>query len=82
MTKDFLFKEENEWRYVPRKDQIGGGYISENRSKYLLDEKKYNRRLLAYPLKFSVSSDIICVYYARDDERGVLSDRFPTLEKS
>lgn len=42
---NFLFKQENEWRYVPRKDQIDNGYISLDR-KTLNDKvkaEKYNK---------------------------------------
>jgi hypothetical protein len=52
--KDFNFKGENEWRYVPEKRQIGGGFISVNQKSYLeKGEDFYNDKLLDYPLAFT-----------------------------
>lgn len=51
---NFNFKDENEWRYVPTKRQIGGKLISQDRSKYMARKKYYNDQLIDYALKFSI----------------------------
>lgn len=77
---DFLFKQENEWRYVPRKDQIGGGYISEDQSKYESNTKFYKDKILEHPLEFNRDEDIVCVYYENDSDEKEILDQFPQLE--
>ena len=76
--KDFVFKTENEWRYLPTKTQIGNGFISENRSTFLKDEDKYNNRLLKYPLEFN-HNDITKIYYDDDESFNILKKKFPEL---
>lgn len=67
--RNFDFKAENEWRYVPTKKQIGGNLISENFSTYDKNRDKYNKRLEPYPLKFS-DTDIAFVYVKLEAERN------------
>lgn len=71
---NFSFKQEKEWRYVPKKNQIGKGYISENRSTFLKNEELYNKKLQNYPLKFDRESDILCVYYENESDKTSLKD--------
>jgi len=59
--KNFNFKKENEWRYVPTKKQIDGKLISQSRTKYLERQDYYNKKLEAYPLEF-FADDIDCVF--------------------
>ena len=51
--QNFDFREENEWRYVPTKKQIGGRLISQDRSKYMDKQDYYNKQLEKYSLKFT-----------------------------
>lgn len=75
---NFCFKNENEWRYVPTKNQIGGNYISLNESTFRKNKEKYNNRLLPYPLKFT-HSDIVYIYVQTEVEKSELTKRFPNL---
>jgi len=78
---DFNFKNENEWRFVPEKKDIGNGLISQDKSKYrksLESKKKYNDKLLPYPMRFSMKS-IKRIYVKHEYEMKELSDKFPNL---
>jgi hypothetical protein len=75
---EFCFKNENEWRYVPTKKQIGGHYISLDQSSFIKDKAKYNNRLLPYPLTFS-SSDIVVIYVQSKIQKAHLIRKFPNL---
>jgi len=76
LQKDnFDFKNENEWRYVPRKSEIGGNLISQNQSTFLKNPDRYNAKLLSYPLKFN-ASDIEIVFVATKDEVVQISREF------
>jgi hypothetical protein len=66
--KDFNFKEENEWRYVPEKKDIGNGLISQNKNKYLKNPKYYNNKLLPYPLRFK-ENDIEIIFVSNEAEK-------------
>lgn len=77
---NFVFKNENEWRYVPTKQQIGNGVVSENRSTFEQNEKKYNDRLLDFPLKFR-HNEIIKIFYDTDKDFEELKIKFPKLIK-
>jgi len=72
---DFDFQSENEWRYVPRKSDIGGNLISQNKSTYLKNPDRHNNRLLPYPLKFK-ASDIEAVFVSKNDEVPLISNKF------
>lgn len=72
---NFDFKNENEWRYVPRKCDIGGNFISENLRTYLKNPNRYNKKLIPYPLKFKLS-DIEVVFISREDERSEIENEF------
>jgi len=74
----FNFKNENEWRYVPTKKQIGGHYISLDQSSFINDKEKYNNRLLPYPLTFS-RSDIVVIYVQSKIQKAHLIRKFPSL---
>lgn len=64
---DFDFKSENEWRFVPPKNQIDGKLISQDRSKYLARQNFYNKQLEIYPLRFS-SSDIEYIFVETQEQ--------------
>jgi len=51
--KNFDFKGENEWRYVPTKKQIENNLISQSISKYLKRKAFYNNKLENYSLLFT-----------------------------
>ena len=72
---DFDFKNENEWRYVPRKKDIGGNLISQNKSTYLKNPELHNKRLLKYPLVFR-SADIEMVFVSTAFEAKQISSEF------
>lgn len=76
---DFLFKNENEWRYVPCKNDIGNYYISESRSTFNKNPEKYNERLKSYPLKFEIKN-IIMIYCNTKDECEKIKLEFPHLK--
>lgn len=73
--QDFDFKNENEWRYVPRKSDINGNLISQNQSTYLKNRERHNRKLLPYPLKFNMP-DVEMVFVATDSEVQQISSEF------
>jgi hypothetical protein len=73
--KDFYFKAENEWRFVPTRSQIGGNKISENFSTYDKNRQKYNKRLEQYPLMFEYS-DIEFIYVLTEEERAQVVSEF------
>lgn len=75
---DFCFKSENEWRYVPTKTQIGGGYISLNRRTFLKNKERYNSRLSSFPLRFN-HSDIVAIYVQTNDQAVELKMQFKDL---
>ena len=74
----FCFKSENEWRYVPTKKQIGGGYISLNHSTFLKNKEKYNSRLSSFPLRFTLS-DIKAVYVQTNEQAMEIKRQFVPL---
>lgn len=75
---DFNFKDENEWRFVPKKIDIGNGLISQDKSRYLKQPKEYNAKLLPWPLKFN-KSDIEVVFVASIEEKKQIIESFPLL---
>lgn len=75
---DFCFKDENEWHYVPTKKQVGNGYISLNRSTFIKNKEKYNKRLEPYPLECSFS-DIEYIYVKSDEELLKIKEHFPQI---
>lgn len=80
--KNFNFKNENEWRFVPEKNEIGNGLISQDKSKYRKSEetkKMYNAKLLKFPLKFSLQA-INKIYVKNQSEVEKLSKAFPKLK--
>jgi hypothetical protein len=73
---NFDFRSENEWRYVPRKSDIGGNYISESLRTYLKNQKRYNDRLIPYPLKFKYA-DIAMLFVSDENERIQIEKHHP-----
>jgi hypothetical protein len=76
--KGFVFKNENEWRYVPEKKSIGGYFISLNRSSYEKRPRYYNNRIKNYALKFKIS-DLQAVFVSTESERQTLLNSHPLL---
>lgn len=87
--ENFRFYEENEWRFVPTKKQIGGGYISIQASTHKREkekekedknyEHKYNRKIKNYPLKFELSD--IKYIYADSKSINFLIKLYPELKE-
>lgn len=75
LKKEFEFKKENEWRFVPTKKQINGGYISESRSKYISNRISYNKRLKNHPLKFNIN-DVKILFVNSNEEIEILNSNF------
>ncbi|MBD2801632.1 hypothetical protein ID854_14550 [Xenorhabdus sp. M] len=78
--KDFDFKSENEWRFVPTKKQIGGNRISVNLSIYSKKKTKYNEKIKLYSLKFSLG-DIKYIYVKNELERQQLISDFSLSQR-
>lgn len=72
---NFVFKQENEWRFVPQRSTIKT-FISESRSTYLRNEEKYNSRLLRFPLIFDLESDINCIYCETKAEVNTIKQKY------
>lgn len=72
---DFNFRAENEWRYVPTKEQIDRNFISLPRNKYKENKEKYNNRLLDFPLKFTIQ-DVKYIFVHSEAERNSVHRRF------
>jgi len=77
--KNFLFKDENEWRYIPSKKQIGGGFISENISTYNRMKLKYNQHIKKYPLMFDLVLDVHSVFVSSIIECEYLKNKYPSI---
>ena len=75
--KDYKFYEENEWRFVPSKKQIGGNLISVNYSAYKKNKDKYNSRIARYKLPFEF--DDIKWIYTSEDTIELLKESLPEL---
>jgi hypothetical protein len=73
---NFIFKDENEWRYVPMKSRIGGNLISQSLSKFKENPTFYNNKLLPYPLKFK-ASDVKAIFVATKADIMQLSKELP-----
>jgi Putative abortive phage resistance protein AbiGi, antitoxin len=76
---DFDFKNEFEWRYVPEKSNINNNYISESRSTYLKNKKKYDQNLEPFPLKFTIE-DIKYIFVAKESEKNEIAEKY-SIEK-
>ena len=79
-TKNFDFKAENEWRFIPEKAAIRNYFISQNQRTYKRNKDKHNERLKAFPLKFK-SNDIVRIYVADQSEISHLSNTFGLSKK-
>lgn len=73
--KNFNFKEEKEWRYVPKKTDIGDSLISQTKSKYDKAPNFYNSKLDKYPLKFA-KTDIQWVFVINEHQRHEVAEKF------
>ncbi len=71
----FNFREEKEWRFVPKKTQIGNGLISQSLKTFLSNKKFYNDKLLDYPLRFDFA-DIEYVFVSNNHEINSVADEF------
>lgn len=73
--EDFNFKAEKEWRYVPKKSDIGNNLISRTKKTY--DEKPdfYNSKLEKYQLSFK-KEDIEWIFVQTIQERNQISETF------
>lgn len=72
---NFDFKSENEWRYVPTKPQIGGGYISETISTYESKKHIYNSKIEKHPLYFN-PDDIKLIFVNSEEDKKNLIEQF------
>lgn len=79
-AENFCFKDENEWRFVPSKKQIGGRPIAENYSTYQKHRDRYNNLLKPYPLRFSLQ-DIVFIYTNNISEKEQLISKFELKEE-
>ena len=73
--KNFNFKDENEWRYVPLKKEIEGNFISINRKDYVNKIDYYNDLISKYSLKFN-DIDIQKIYVENDNEKFIIHQKF------
>jgi hypothetical protein len=73
--KDFNFREESEWRYVPKKKDIDYGLISLNKSTYLNDKISHNKKLIRFPLKFD-NNDIERIFVSTASEAKAVFETF------
>lgn len=53
-TQNYKFYDEREWRYIPKKGQIGNQSISVPGSKYIKEKEVYNQKLSQYKLDFGI----------------------------
>ncbi|WP_461787844.1 abortive infection system antitoxin AbiGi family protein [Pedobacter sp.] len=78
--KNFDFKIEKEWRYVPTKADIGNNLISRNKKQYDEKPKFYNDKIEKFPLEFSLN-DIECLFVETEDQRKEISNEFKISTK-
>lgn len=74
-VKNFNFKDENEWRYVPLKKEIEGNFISINRKDYVNKIDYYNDLISKYSLKFK-EIDIQKIYVENQEEKNIIYEKF------
>jgi Putative abortive phage resistance protein AbiGi, antitoxin len=74
-VKNFNFKDENEWRYVPLKKEIEGNFISINRKDYVNKKDYHNDLISKYSLKFN-DIDIQKIYVENDNEKFIIHQKF------
>lgn len=73
--KKFDFKAENEWRFVPKKNEIDHFYISQNQSIYKKNFKKHNNMLLKHPFGFRLQ-DIKIIFVSSETERWNIHKKY------
>lgn len=73
--KDFNFKTEKEWRFVPTKPDINNNLISQTKSVYDKRPNYYNDKLKAYPLKFK-NSEIDYIFVETKIQQDEISKLF------
>lgn len=76
-TKDykFNFKAENEWRFVPKKDEIDNFYISQNQNTFRRNHRKHNEILSNYPLRFELK-DLKVIFVSNLQEKDLIHSLF------
>ena len=72
---NFDFKNENEWRFVPEKKDIGGGLISQKKSVFRRRPDYYNAKLLDFPFNFK-HSDLEAIFVKSKKEIISIVDQF------
>lgn len=72
---NFNFKNENEWRFVPTKNEIGNNLISINRKPYENKKTHYNKLISNYFLKFK-KTEVQVVYVENDEEKFIIHKKF------
>ncbi len=77
--KDFNFKDENEWRFVPEKKDIGNGLISQDKSRYLKKQEEYNKKLHSWPLRFK-ASEIEIIFVSNSEEKSKIENLIPLIK--
>ncbi|HFG0578740.1 TPA: abortive infection system antitoxin AbiGi family protein [Flavobacterium psychrophilum] len=74
-NEKYSFKNENEWRFVPTKKEIGGNFISLNRKNYIENKEKYNNLVSKYSLNFKLL-EIRKIYVSNDEEKKNIHKNF------
>lgn len=72
---NFNFRAENEWRYVPTKEQIKGNLVSQSRRKYEKNPDLYDDKLRDYPLEFS-KDDIMYIFVRTGKQKDEIARIF------
>lgn len=78
--KDFNFRDECEWRFVPSKKDIGNGLISQDKSTFQQKKNQYNDSLKTFPLKFNYN-DIEEIFVTTEDESTMICKTY-NIEKN
>jgi len=79
--KNFNFRSEKEWRFVPTKSQIGNKRISVTKRFYDKNPDKYNSQLIPFPLKFT-KKDIKFIFVGSETQRDEISKNFDFDKKN
>jgi hypothetical protein len=70
-SKEFDFRSEREWRFVPSHDQVGGSRISQNQSYYDKHYKKLNDDMWLHKVSFTLK-DVAQIYVPHAAEIDLL----------
>lgn len=74
-VRNFNFKAEKEWRFVPTKSEIKDNLISRDKKKYNVDPDFYNNKLKPFPLCFSII-DVEILFVKTEREAAELCRMF------